>query len=190
MCYIYTISSLKKYDIGDGLNRLIYVGSCKDYKIRFSNHKSDCFNEKNGGYNYKVYRFIRQYGIENFTFEVIEVLDDDTTEHDMKLREQFYIDKYDSKKSMNSQDAILTVDMKEYMRKYNVEYNEKNSEKLKDKRHEKYKKNRDKIKAQNREWINNNKDRFKELQRNLYHKKSLWKKAITELRKIDPTCFE
>jgi len=175
MCYIYTISSLKKYDIGDGLNRLIYVGSCKDYKIRFSNHKSDCFNEKNGGYNYKVYRFIRQYGIENFTFEVIEVLDDDTTEHDMKLREQFYIDKYDSKRSMNSYDAIMTVDMVEYKRKYNAE---------------RYINNTDRHKKVCSEWYEKNKEYKTEYMRTLRLKKKLWKNAIADLSAIDVSCFE
>ena len=193
--YIYTITSLEKHDIGHGLNRLIYVGSCIDYVRRFADHRSKCFNEKSRDYNHKVYRVIRQYGWDNFVFEVIEVCDDDITNKDLLFREQHYIDKYDSKKSMNSQDAITGLDMIEYQRLYNAEY---------------YKKNKEKLIAQSKEWTKNNRDRFNETQRNyrkanaekiaeyqetyrtknrqrlndLQNKKLLWKKSIAELCNI------
>ena len=161
MCYIYTISSLKKYD-GE---RLIYVGSTKDWETRFRIHKSDCYNEKSHIYNLKVYRLIRQYGWDAFVIEVIDVLDDDTTDKELLWREQHYIDRYDSKKSMNSQDAITGLDM--------VEYNA-----------ERYKNNREKMKAQAVKWIKNNRDRHNEIARKYRHKKSLWKNAVKELGKI------
>jgi len=128
-------------------------------------------------------------------FEVIEVCDDDITNKDLLFREQHYIDKYDSKKSMNSQDAITGLDMIEYQRLYNAEY---------------YKKNKEKLIAQSKEWTKNNRDRFNETQRNyrkanaekiaeyqetyrtknrqrlndLQNKKLLWKKSIAELCNI------
>ena len=85
--YIYTITSLKKHDIGSGLKRLVYVGSCIDYEKRCIQHKSDCFNPKTHNHDYKVYKIIRDIGWDNFVCEVIEVMSDDTTEAEMKLME-------------------------------------------------------------------------------------------------------
>jgi len=118
--YIYTITSLKKHDIGYGKNRLVYVGSCIDYEKRFYNHKSDCFNPKSVAYNSKVYKIIRDIGWDDFVCEVIEVMSDDTTDIELRTMEQKYIDKFESKKSMNSQDAI--GDRKEYMKKWDANY--------------------------------------------------------------------
>ena len=126
MCYIYTITSLKKYDIGNGIERLIYVGSCLDYGNRFREHKSRCFNEKSAGYNHKVYRYIRQYGWDNFVFEVIEVMADTTTDEELRIREQFYIDKYDSKSSLNTKDAL--VDTKKYRREWSKNNRDRHNE--------------------------------------------------------------
>ena len=138
MGYIYTITSLKKHDIGHGLNRLVYVGSCIDYMERFRQHKSRCFNEKSNDYNHKVYTMIREYGLDNFVFEVIEVMSDDTTDEELRKMEQKYIDKFESKKSMNSHDAVLNkkrvkkykrewfLDNEERIRKHYAEYRSKN----------------------------------------------------------------
>ena len=189
MCYIYTISSIQKYDIGDGLNRLVYVGSCMDYERRFADHKKYCFNPNSKNYNFKLYQLIRQYGWDEFVFEVIEVLDDTTTDRDLRFREQHYIDKYDSKSSMNTNDAIILLDMVEYHRLYGVEYYKNNREKQLAQSNERYKHNREKIIAQSTEWNKTNRDRHNEIMRKLYHKKSLWRKALTDLRKIEPSFF-
>ena len=167
--YIYTITSLKKHDIGHGLNRLVYVGSCKDYEARFRSHKSDCLNPKMESYNHKKYKIIREIGWDNFVCEVIEVCDDDITDKDLLFREQHYIDKYDSKKSMNTNDAITGIDMVEYHRLYDAEY---------------YKKNRDKIDERSKKWRNNNRGKYNEIQRKCNHKRKLWKKTITDFCNI------
>ena len=171
MCYIYTITSLKKYDIGNGIERLIYVGSCLDYERRFKNHKTACFYEKSTAYNSKVYRYLRQYGLDNFVFEVIEVMSDDTTDEELRIREQFYIDKFDSKNSMNSNDAV--VNTREYQRVYRREW---------------LKNNRDKHNASGREWAKNNHDRAKDIRRRATRKYRMWKNAVMELYNI--SCFE
>ena len=203
--YVYACSSIPKYDIGNGLERLIYVGSTIDYERRFSQHTSDSFRKTSSGYNTKFYRYLRQYGIENFTFEVIEVLDDDTTEEELCIREQFYIEKYDSKKSMNSQDAWIIGDRKEHQRLYLSEWFKNNKDSQKKKRSEYYKNNVDLFKKSHGkwykknadiaitkavEWNKNNRDRRLEISKKYRDKKSLWKKGITELQKIDLSCFE
>ena len=169
MGYIYTITSLKKHDIGYGINRLVYVGSCKDYDSRFASHKRDCFNPNSHNHDYKLYKIIRKIGWDNFVCEVIEVCDDDITDKDLLFREQHYIDKYDSKKSMNTNDAITGIDMVEYHRLYDAEY---------------YKKNRDKIDERSKKWRNNNRGKYNEIQRKCNHKRKLWKKTITDFCNI------
>jgi len=181
MCYIYTITSLEKYD-GE---RLIYVGSTKDYEARFAHHKTDCFNPNSHNYNYKLYKLIREHGWDNFVFEVIEVCDDNMTDKELLWREQHYIDKYDSKKSMNSQDAITGLDRVEY----DAERYKNQREKMIAQNKENYEKNREKRIAQSAEWINNNRDRFNELQRNSYHKRKLWKNALVDMSRIEPSFF-
>ena len=171
--YIYTITSLNKYIVDGTEQRLIYVGSTTDYESRFADHKSVCFNEKSQKYNLKVYRYIRQYGLDNFVFEVIEVLDDTTTDEELVRREQFYIDKYDSKNSMNTFDAIMGLDKKEYNRLKQAEYRKKNP---------------DKYVASAREWVKNNRDKRIIYQRKCDAKRSMWKRAVKELSIM--SCFE
>ena len=185
MCYIYTITSLKKYD-GE---RLIYVGSCVDWEKRFAKHKSDCFNENSVVYNSKVYQLIRQRGLDAFVFEVIEVCDDNMTDKELLFREQHYIDKYDSKRSMNSQDAITGLDRVEYKRLYDAEYRKNNREKMDARNKEWYNNNREKCLTRNKEWNNNNRDRHNEIQKKSKHKQRLWKNALTDLRGIEPSVF-
>lgn len=43
-----------------------------DIKRRLSEHKSYSFNPNHNSYNYAIHRAIRKYGIENFSFEIIE----------------------------------------------------------------------------------------------------------------------
>jgi len=120
-------------------------------------------------YNHKKYKIIREIGWDNFVCEVILVMSDDTTDTELRQMEQKYIDKFESKKSMNTNDANTGIDR--------IEYKRLHSEKL-------YEKNKEKRIAQSKEWINNNRDKYNELQRKSYLKKSLWKKSIAELCNI------
>lgn len=64
MCGIYKITNL--------INEKVYIGQSIDINYRFHNHKSESFNPKSNAYNTAIHRSIRKYGIENFSFEVIE----------------------------------------------------------------------------------------------------------------------
>ena len=172
--YVYTICSINKHMIDGVEQRLIYVGSTTDFERRFTDHKSNCFNPNSREYNHKVYQLIRHHGWDAFVFEVIEVLDDTTTDRDLRFREQFYIDKYDSKSSMNTKNAIIGVDRVEYNRLLDAE---------------RYKNQREKMNAQSTEWRINNRDRHNETARKSRYKKSLWKNALTDLRGIEPSFF-
>ena len=184
--YVYTITSLKKYD-GE---RLIYVGSTNDYEKRFIDHKSNCYNPKRSHYTAKVYQLIRQHGWDAFVMEVIEVCDDGITDRDLRFREQHYIDKYNSKSSMNSHDAFVSdEDRVEYNRLYKAEHYKINRKKRIAQSKKNYENNREKRNTQNNQWRENNRDRNNELQRIRRNKKSLWKSVITELRGVDPSYF-
>ena len=84
MCGIYKIQNL--------INGKIYIGQSIDIQYRFNNHKSESFNPKSNAYDTAIHRAIRKYGIENFSFEVVEECEQE------KLREQeiYWIDYYDS----------------------------------------------------------------------------------------------
>ena len=74
-----------------------YVGQTNNLQKRFNGHKSDSYNKNSHSYNYPLHNAIRKYGIENFTFEVIE---SNLTQEEANEREQYWIEK---KKSHISQ---------------------------------------------------------------------------------------
>lgn len=61
------------YKIENLINGKCYIGQSKYIEKRWINHKSDAFNSaQKDRYEYPLYRAIRKYGLENFSFEVIE----------------------------------------------------------------------------------------------------------------------
>lgn len=84
MCGIYKIENL--------INGKVYIGKSINIQHRFRAHKNDSFNPKSKSYNSAIYRAIRKYGIENFSFEVIE----ECKEEFLNERETFWIDYYQS----------------------------------------------------------------------------------------------
>ncbi len=59
--------------LGSGLR---YIGKTKYIKRRPSEHKSECYNEKNKNYNNKRFQYIRSNNIkwENIIFEIIDTV--------------------------------------------------------------------------------------------------------------------
>lgn len=80
------------YKITNLINGKSYVGQSVDIKTRFKRHKQAAFNKNSKLYNYPLYRAIRKYGIENFSFCVLE----ECSENELNEKEIYYIDKYDS----------------------------------------------------------------------------------------------
>lgn len=90
MAYIYKIENIK--------NGKVYIGSTKDYKRRFDQHKYMLKNKIHS--NKHLQNAWNKYGEEIFKFEIVESVSDDN-QFD---REQYYIDKYqpyDSKNGYN-----------------------------------------------------------------------------------------
>ena len=64
------------YKITNQKNRMIYVGSSIEVERRWRQHKGASINEKDHHYNYPLMIAFREFGIDNFTFEVIDTLQD------------------------------------------------------------------------------------------------------------------
>ena len=76
------------YKITNKINGKSYIGQTTDYKRRFSEHKAKGYNNEE---NKLLYYAFDKYGIDNFTFEVIE---DKTPNYNE--REKYWIQYYDS----------------------------------------------------------------------------------------------
>lgn len=81
ICGIYKIENL--------ITHHVYIGQSVDIITRWRRHKDDC---KKGEKDYPLYQAIRKYGIENFSFEVIE----ECLRSQLDEREQYWIKYYDS----------------------------------------------------------------------------------------------
>ena len=60
------------YMIKNNINGKVYIGQSVDIKKRWREHKSAAFNENSKDYDMVIYRAIRKYGLDNFTFSVLE----------------------------------------------------------------------------------------------------------------------
>ena len=60
------------YKITNKLNNKVYIGQSINIPKRFGEHKRNAFNKNTHTYYYPLYKAIRLYGIDNFTFEVLE----------------------------------------------------------------------------------------------------------------------
>lgn len=70
------------------INNHQYVGQTNNLQKRYNGHKSDSFNPNSHSYNYPLHAAIRKYGLENFSFEVIEEVDNI---EEANIREQYWI---------------------------------------------------------------------------------------------------
>lgn len=62
------------YKITNQKNGMVYIGSSIEVERRWRQHKEASINEKDHHYNYPLMIAFRKFGIANFTFEVIETL--------------------------------------------------------------------------------------------------------------------
>lgn len=60
------------YKITNNVNNKIYIGQTNDYNRRFREHKNQMSGNNPNKYLYNAFN---KYGIENFSFEVIEETD-------------------------------------------------------------------------------------------------------------------
>lgn len=81
ICGIYKIENL--------INHKCYIGQSVDIKRRWRQHKTVC---SEGTRDYPLYRAFKKYGLENFSFEVLE----ECPREALNEREQYYIEKYNA----------------------------------------------------------------------------------------------
>lgn len=80
------------YKITNIVNGKCYIGQSVNIKQRWKGHKKDAFWVNGDNYNYPLYRAIRKYGVENFSFEVLESCSID----ELEQKEIEYINFYSS----------------------------------------------------------------------------------------------
>ena len=86
------------YKITNLINQKIYIGISKNCWKRWSDHRAKAIHSpKKEDKNKALYRAMRKYGVENFSFEIIEELPDATIE-ELKEAEIKWISYYDSYK--------------------------------------------------------------------------------------------
>ena len=68
-----------------------YIGQTNNLGIRYSAHKSQAYNPNSKDYNCLFHQKIREYGLDNFEFYVLEEIDSDDSEY-IDFRENFWIE--------------------------------------------------------------------------------------------------
>ena len=109
------IKKIGIYKITNLINNKVYIGQSKNIKKRWNSHRSRAFNSNAPDYENVLYRSIRKYGLENFTFEVIE----NCSMKELNERENFWINYYRSNNSdfgynislNGSEDKALKLDL-------------------------------------------------------------------------------
>ena len=97
-----------------------YIGSTTDFHKRKISHLNRCNNSKSDGYNFKVYKFIRDHGgFDNWEFTILE-------EDCEKIRERYWYEHFDYLPMLNfeypgrtQKEYEKTDKRKEQLRKYN-----------------------------------------------------------------------
>lgn len=60
------------YKIQNLLDGTVYIGQSKTISKRWQQHKKTAFNKEDHSYDLPLYRAIRKYGLDNFSFKIIE----------------------------------------------------------------------------------------------------------------------
>lgn len=88
------------------INNKKYVGQTNNLNRRINEHKSNSFNPNSINYNNIIHKAIRKYGYDNFLFEVLETLIDESYET-VNEREAFWIKE---KQSLVSQQGYNVIE--------------------------------------------------------------------------------
>jgi len=80
------------YKITDSTNGLVYIGKSVNIALRWKDHIKAALGASNTASNNKLYAAMRENGVHNFTFEVLEVV----SSAQLNEKEKYYIDFYQS----------------------------------------------------------------------------------------------
>ncbi|MBR2247066.1 MAG: GIY-YIG nuclease family protein [Bacilli bacterium] len=84
------------YKFTNKINGHCYIGQTNNLQKRYNGHKSESFNPKVNGYWLPLHCAIRKYGIENFSYEIIEEIVDGESQQFIDEREKYFIQYYHS----------------------------------------------------------------------------------------------
>ena len=82
------------YQIKNKINQMLYIGSSSNVQQRWKNHKQRYKDINSKEYNKKLYQAIREYGIDNFEFSILEECSLDAL-HEL---EKYYINLLETEK--------------------------------------------------------------------------------------------
>ena len=80
------------YKIENLINGKVYIGKSIDIQKRFKSHINESFDKNKPSYDHLIHKAIRKYGVENFSFNVIE----ECLEDDLNNKEIYWISFFDS----------------------------------------------------------------------------------------------
>lgn len=80
------------YKIENLINGSCYIGQSINIYKRWQDEKEAAFNPKHGAYNYPLSCALRKYGIENFSFNILE----ECKREDLNKKEIYWIARYNS----------------------------------------------------------------------------------------------
>ena len=157
--YLNTV--IYKITCNDETIKDVYIGHNTSFYQRERLHKSNCINENSKGYNYKIYKIIRENGgWNNWKMSIIENYPCDDIE-EAKERERYWIEKLTSTLNV----TIPNRSKKEYSQIYRLIHKEEIAEKAKeyrinnkDKINEYKDANKEKIAFQKQDWYEEKKD--------------------------------
>ena len=100
------------YRITNTITGDFYIGSSKDVKQRWASHK--CQSTWNKHPNNSMYLDMRKYGVDNFEFQVIEVVESDS----LKETEQQFIELLKPTYNSNNAKGLDIERLKKYKKEY------------------------------------------------------------------------
>lgn len=80
------------YKFQNKINGIVYIGQSIHLDTRYNEHRRNCLNKKHINYYCDFYKALREFGFDNFNYEIIEYCD----ENRLNEREVYWIAKYDS----------------------------------------------------------------------------------------------
>ena len=95
------------YKYTNKINGKSYIGQTNNLQKRFNGHKSEAFNPNASGYYLPFHCAIRKYGIDNFTYEVLEEIADGESQGFIDDREIYFIGYYHSLTTENGYNLTI-----------------------------------------------------------------------------------
>ncbi len=148
------------YLITNQLNGKKYVGQALDIEERWKRHIRDINN-----YDFVIYRAMRKYGVENFSFEVLEECDVDKLDE----REIYWInelDTYNNGYNMTmggeGRNQGKNCYSDEYQKQYNKQWHQDHKEERKQYKKQYYQDHKEEIKQSSKQWIQDHKEEKKQ----------------------------